>query len=128
MQANYPQPDGRSIARRKRSANKLCGALVLFADRVLKALIRHGFAAWYEVRGNGPEPSQVLFLNRLGPTPSFLLCLGRVLEIVARSCGVGFLAADGLVALAGHYVLKHRYGPRDARPVASTFVLVGPPV
>lgn len=127
MLAKYPQPDGRSLARRKRSAFKEGGALVLFADRVLKRVVQHGFAASYLVRGNGPEPSQVLFVNRLGPTDSFFACLRRALEIVARSCRVQFLEADGLVALAGAYVLKLRYAKRTAKPVAADFVLVGPP-
>lgn len=128
MLANYPQADGRSVARRKRAAFKQGGALLLFGDLVLKRLIQHGFAASYEARGNGPEPSQLLFLNLLGPTPAFVDALHRALEIVARAKGVGFLCADCLVALAGHYILKLRYGKRDARPVAASFLLVGPPM
>lgn len=125
MLPNRPQPDGRSLARRKRSAFKQGGALVLFGDRILKRLIQHGFAAWYEAIGNGLQPSQLRFLNALGPTPLFLETLSRACDIVARSCRVGFFQAGDLVSLDGTYVLKLRYGKRTAKPVAADFMRVG---
>lgn len=122
MRANFPQDDGRAIARRKWSADKLSGPLVYFAELVLKRLIQNGFAASYERLGNELEPVQVRFSNLLGFTPLFAQHLRIALEITARRCRVGFRVMGGLVMLDGVYRLKLRYA--EGKPVAAGFVRI----
>jgi len=122
MRATYPQPDGRAIARRKWSAEKLCGPLVHFAELVLKKLIQGGFAAAYETYGNSQEPSYVRFTNELGFTPLFHRSLRIALEIVARRCAVCFQEEYGAVRLDGSYRLVLRYAKDGPKPVGAKFV------
>lgn len=116
MRARYPQPDGRSIARRKRSAFKLGGPLVHFCELLQKKLIQDGFAACYVVKhGRGH------FFNALGETPEFLSSFSIASYIVARSQRIEVILNANAVSLGRDYFLVLRYGKTSTKPVAVTF-------
>lgn len=89
MRAKYRQPDGRAIVPRKWSACKTGGPLIYFAERVLKKLIQHGYAATYVARATNRIHAVVVdFDNDLGQTESFKLCLADCCDVVSRALRV----------------------------------------
>lgn len=122
MRSSYPQPDGRSIARRKWSTFKEGGPLVYFCELVLKKLIQHGFAASYRIVGN--QFQWVLFQNEIGETPEFLLCLKLCVEVLERRCKVTGQLLGAMVRLVGQWDLRLRYA-KDGKIAAVTFVSIG---
>lgn len=116
LRAEYPQSDGRAIARRKWRAWYKSGPLVYFAEHVQKGLIKFGYAATYEARGNGLHPSSVIFLNAIGQTEGFIEVLRLVVEVLARKFRVAVQLADDCLALDGNWSLEILYARKSRNP------------
>lgn len=101
----FPQADGRSVGKRKRSADKFRGPLIFVCELINKRLIKAGFAAAYIVLSNGDVPSLVRFVNALGVTDRFLETLLRLVEIQERRHGISLDLVGDVLALGGEYSL-----------------------